>query len=44
MVVIDLHGWEGSAIGNPEMGQYFRNQFGFEQRSGYGANKGFLIA
>nr|WP_253197606.1 SH3 domain-containing protein [Clostridium algidicarnis] len=44
MVVIDLHGWEGAAIGNPEIGQYFRNQFGFEQRSGYGADRGFLIA
>ncbi|PPK44663.1 amidase domain-containing protein [Clostridium algidicarnis] len=44
MVVIDLHGWEGAAIGNPEIGQYFRNQFGFEQRSGYGEDKGFLIA
>lgn len=44
MIVIDLHGWEGAAIGNAEVGQYFRNQFGFEQRSGYGEDRGFLIA
>ncbi|GKX68960.1 M14 family zinc carboxypeptidase [Inconstantimicrobium mannanitabidum] len=44
MVVIDLHGWEGAAIGNPEIGQYFRNQFGFEQRNGYGEDQGYLIA
>ncbi|WP_349406346.1 M14 family zinc carboxypeptidase, partial [Clostridium perfringens] len=25
MCVIDLHGWEGAAIGNPEIGEYFRN-------------------
>ena len=43
MCVIDLHGWEGAAIGNPEIGQYFRNEFGFEQRYGYGDNRGFMI-
>lgn len=43
MCVIDLHGWEGAAIGNPEIGEYFRNQFGFGQRSGYGDNRGFMI-
>ncbi|MDZ5255151.1 SH3 domain-containing protein [Clostridium sp. LIBA-8841] len=43
MCVIDLHGWEGAAIGNPEIGQYFRNQFGFEQRYGYGDDRGFMI-
>lgn len=43
MIVIDLHGWEGAAIGNPEIGQYFRKQFGFGQRSGYGEDRGFLI-
>ncbi|EPB8177073.1 SH3 domain-containing protein, partial [Clostridium perfringens] len=43
MCVIDLHGWEGAAIGNPEVGQYFRNQFGFEQRYGYGDDRGFMI-
>ncbi|MEQ8197511.1 MAG: M14 family zinc carboxypeptidase, partial [Clostridiaceae bacterium] len=42
MVVIDLHGWQGATIGNPEIGQYFINQFGFGQRSGYG--NGYLIA
>ncbi|HFR3986066.1 TPA: hypothetical protein ACHVIO_002047, partial [Streptococcus suis] len=30
-------------IGNPEIGQYFRNEFGFEQRYGYGDNRGFMI-
>ena len=43
MCVIDLHGWEGAAIGNTEIGQYFRNEFGFEQRYGYGDNRGFMI-
>lgn len=43
MCVIDLHGWEEAAIGNPEIGQYFRNEFGFEQRYGYGDDRGFMI-
>ena len=43
MVVIDLHGWLGCAIGNPEIGQYFRNQFGFGQTGGYGEDSGYLI-
>ncbi|WP_160675116.1 M14 family zinc carboxypeptidase [Clostridium sp. C8-1-8] len=44
MVVIDLHGWENAAIGDPQIGQFFRNQFGFEQRNGYGEDSGFMIA
>lgn len=41
MVVIDLHGWEGSAIGNPEIGQHFVKQFGSQQKGGFG--NGYLI-
>ncbi|GKU26378.1 hypothetical protein CFOLD11_32050 [Clostridium folliculivorans] len=44
LVVIDLHGWENDAIGNTEIGQYFINQFGFTQKTGYGEDSGYLIA
>ena len=35
MVVLDFHGWMNFTQGNPELGKYFCNQFGFDHHNQY---------
>ncbi|MGL5634727.1 MAG: peptidoglycan-binding protein [Sarcina sp.] len=39
--LIDMHGWEGSVLGNTEIGRQFVNQFGVTQKT-LGNPRGFL--
>ncbi|QAA34161.1 Ig-like domain-containing protein [Clostridium manihotivorum] len=34
MVVLDIHGWENTTIGNSEIGGYFDKEFGFAHKGG----------
>lgn len=41
-IILDIHGWLNKTYGNPEIGKYFQQQFGFTHSSSYG--KGYLQA